>query len=156
MATRGRKPVPAAVKKRRGNPGRRKVSEPKVESKAPSCPGHLDKAAKAEWRRVCRRLVDAGIVTELDRAALTGYCEAWSLYLKASKEVEDNGLISISEKGLPYQSPYVNLLATALKQMQSFAAELGMTPSARSRVKPTERKEQNSLLDFLGLGNADN
>jgi len=154
MATRGRKPLPDAVKSRRGNPGRRAASDGvKVEAKAPPCPSHLDKEAKKEWRRVCKKLVELKIVTELDRAVLTGYCEAWSLYVQASRDVQEHGTVAISEKGAVYQSPYVNLMATAMKQMQAFAAELGMTPSARSRVKPTgETGKSNSLLDFLGIG----
>ena len=64
----GRKPIPTELKIIRGNPGKRPLNDreamPKV--KLPPVPSYLNKRAKAEWRRMGKRLFDAGLMTELD------------------------------------------------------------------------------------------
>ena len=80
MAARGRKPKPTALKELEGNPGKRSLnpSEPKPPQKAPSCPAWLEKEAKREWRRLSKGMEQLGILTELDRAAFAGYCQAYA------------------------------------------------------------------------------
>ena len=56
---RGRKPIPTALKRLAGNPGKRPLTarEPKTERKAPKCPRTLDAEARKEWRRVVKLLL---------------------------------------------------------------------------------------------------
>jgi len=152
MVMRGRKPKPTAAKRLAGNPGRRRLNEnePQIKSKKlPSCPRHLDKEARKEWRRLAKQLAEAGILTEIDRAVFAAYCRAWSLYVKADQAVQQYGSIFISKNKQPYQSPYLNQMTAAMKDMVRFAAELGMTPSSRSRVKAAKTTTGSALLDFL-------
>jgi len=137
MSPRGRKPTPSATRRAEGNPGRRPLNElePQLPAEAPECPEHLDQEAKKEWGRVVKLLETAGIITQVDRAVLAAYCRAWSLYLEADQTIQKYGLMLISAKGVPYQSPYLNTMTAALKDVRSYAAELGMTPSSRSRVE---------------------
>jgi len=137
---RGRKPKPTAQRRLAGNPGHRPLNadEPKFAAEIPECPKHLDKLAREEWQRVCETLFRSRVITQVDRAALAGYCSAWSIYVQADRELQRAGLLSIGERGVAYQSPHLNVLSMALKQMRGFAVELGMTPSARSRVKTVE------------------
>jgi len=137
MPQRGRKPKPTATRAAEGNPGRRPLNqhEPRLPPKAPPCPRHLDAEAKREWKRVVKLLGGAGIITQVDRGVLSAYCRAWSLYVEADRAVQRYGLMLMSEKKVPYQSPYLNTMTAALKDVRSYAAELGMTPSARSRVQ---------------------
>ena len=77
MAPRGRKPKPTAHKRRDGSRQPIRPDEPEVPPGEPRCPAVLDGEARAEWERIVPELLDAGVLTQIDRAALTGYCSAW-------------------------------------------------------------------------------
>jgi len=152
MAKRGPKPKPTAYHKLAGNPGKRAYNEaePDYGRTAPTCPRHLGKEAKAEWKRLAKMLSEAGTLTRADRAVMAGYCEAWGLYVKASADVQKYGAVLISPKSkMPFCSPYVSILSMALKQMNTFAAELGLTPSSRSRVTATKPQAPEGKGRFL-------
>ena len=145
MTTPGPKPIPTAEKKRRGNPGRRPLNanEATVKPGRPRCPMWLTAEAKKEWKRVTPLLSGAGLLTELERALLTSYCEAWATYMQACKDVATFGVVLVSKNtGQAYQGPWVNVRAMAEKQMRACAAELGMTPSSRSRITVTPQGEE--------------
>lgn len=137
MATRGPKPKPTAVKELAGNPGGRPLNEhePNLGAALLACPGWMGEEAAAEWDRVAPLLFRAGVTTEADRALLAAYCRAYSQWVAACAEVDDEGAVRISPKtGQPYQSAHVNVEAMYAKEMRACAAELGMTPSSRSRI----------------------
>ena len=138
---RGRKPTPTALKLLKGNPGRRppNPSEPKPAADRPRCPQHLDTEARKEWRRIVPELEQLGLLTILDRAALALYCQAWSRWVRASREIDENGEILESKNGKPVQSPWISLRNRAGQDMHKFLAEFGMTPSSRTRVTATRK-----------------
>ena len=80
MATRGRKPKPTALKVLEGNPGKRPLNnkEPQPEKKAPRCPSWLEPEAKKEWKRMAKTLEAIGVLTQVDKAAYAGYCQAYA------------------------------------------------------------------------------
>jgi phage terminase small subunit len=43
---------------------------------SPTCPRHLSREAKVEWRRITRELKHLGLLTKIDRAALAIYVRA--------------------------------------------------------------------------------
>ena len=71
----GRKPKPTALKKLEGNPGKRKLNtkEPMPEKGMPDCPKWLLPEAKEEWKRLCQKLSEMGVLTESDMAAFAAY-----------------------------------------------------------------------------------
>ncbi len=155
MAVRGRKPKPSQEKKRTGNPGHRPINqdEPELTPALPECPAGFDDVARTEWQRVGILLVGAGVITLVDRGVLAAYCRSWSLFSEADREVQENGSMLVSaEAAVPYQSPWLHQLTAAAKAMVQYAAELGMTPSARSRVKAIAGKPAGALLEFLAGG----
>jgi P27 family predicted phage terminase small subunit len=132
----GRRPKPTALKALAGNPGKRALNalEPKPTG-VPTCPRHLDKEAKVEWRRISGELLTLGLLTLIDRAALAGYCSAWSRWVAAELNIQKFGTVIKSPKsGYPVQNPYVGIANTALDQMRKFATEFGLTPASRSRL----------------------
>jgi len=146
---RGRKPKPTALKLLAGNPGKRPLNrnEPKPGPKAPGCPAWLPVEGKAEWRRVVPELDRIGMLTKVDRAALSAYCAAWSLLVKATTDVEANGLVAEAvdreietADGVVHlivkrtKNPAVLIARDAGAQVRQFCAEFGLTPSARSRM----------------------
>lgn len=149
--TRGRKPKPTAVKKLAGNPGKRALNgaEARVDMRLPQCPRWLGKAAKREWRRVAKRLHEAGLMGYVDRSLLAAYCVAYGRWVEAETALEGQELVLTSEKGGVYQNPLVGVARSAMKDMVAIGREFGMGPSARSRIRVPEGEDEGSLADAL-------
>jgi P27 family predicted phage terminase small subunit len=148
----GRRPKPTALKLLDGNPGHRAMnnSEP-LFTGIPTCPKHLDKVAKAEWKRVAGELAATGLLTTVDRAALAAYCSAWSRWVTAEEAIQKFGMVIKSPKsGFPIQNPYVGVANTALDHLRKFASEFGMTPSSRSRINVSSTPSAGDpFADFM-------
>ncbi|GAG51434.1 unnamed protein product [marine sediment metagenome] len=119
-----------------GNPGGKPLprDEPTPKSAAPSCPAHLKGEAAKEWKRITPLLLDLGLLGKIDRALLSQYCSAWSLFVRADREVETADLVMISDKGFPFQSPWVSIRRGAVEECVRIAGHFGMSPAARTRI----------------------
>lgn len=150
---RGRKPKPTAVKVLEGNPGKRALNldEPKFKTQIPTCPPHLSSNAKTEWRRITKLLHQAGLLTNVDRGALAGYCAAYARWAEAERELKKPGIqwIIETDKGNLVQNPLIGIANKSMILMLKFATEFGMTPSARSRVKAEQNGEEDDLASEL-------
>ena len=170
MGERGPKPLPANVHALHGNPGKRNLGamldetvRPAVE--IPVMPSHLAEEAKREWRRITKHLEVLGLISQIDRAALAGYCSAWGDYvwaetriaqLNGAQKVGDQELAAdaTGERGRIWDTPSgykqisvpMQIRNRALEMMAKFLAEFGMSPAARSRV--TASDPQTSLPGF--------
>lgn len=128
--------MPKHLRLVKGNPSRRPINEdePKPEAKAPSCPNHLNADAKREWKRVTKELLKLGLLTEIDRAAIARYCQAWGEWCEATRKIDKLGMLVRTPNGYPVPSPYVVIANQAHKRMLDIEAQFGMTPSSRTRV----------------------
>ena len=141
---RGPKPKPTALKVIRGTDraARRNSAEPHVPLVTPEPPAHLSAEACAEWQRVTDQLYAAGIVTAIDRAALAAYCQAYGRWEQAERALDamaardqvTAGLMIRTQGGNAIQNPIVGTANKAMADMMRYAAEFGMTPSARTRI----------------------
>lgn len=149
----GRKPKPSAVKALAGNPGKRALNaaepQPAVPDGPPNAPRFMAETAQREWRRIVRFLLDAGIYTHVDHATLEAYCVVYGRWIDAEKQVQELGPIIETVNGNMITNPYLAVANRCLKQMQSLAAEFGMTPSSRSRVAAINTGKDVSLADLL-------
>jgi P27 family predicted phage terminase small subunit len=148
---RGRKPLPSNVVRLRGNPGKRKPNdaEPRPEVRAPSCPACLSDEARKEWQRLAKELSTLGLLTGIDRGQLAAYCQAHALWQEAVQAIGRYGTMVKSPNGFPMQSPYVALANKQVEIMVRIAAEFGMTPSSRSRLRTGERPPDDPFEAFL-------
>ena len=137
---RGRKPTPTRVKLLRGNPGHRPLNEgePQPTPLAPACPPELSPAAKDEWNRIIAELVELGLMTRLDRAALAAYCQAYAMWSDAIQAVQKFGPLVKSPNGYPQVSPYLAIANKQAEIMIRIASEFGFTPASRSRIATGE------------------
>jgi P27 family predicted phage terminase small subunit len=142
--------VPTRLKLLRGNPGKRglNANEPEPASRLPAPPDHLSDEAKREWARVGELLSTLGLVSDLDRAALAGYCQAWGRWVEAEEALKQYGVVVKSPSGFPMQSPFMAVANKALEQMRAFLIEFGMTPASRTRVH-AESPAADDPLDEL-------
>jgi len=136
MATKGRKPKPNALKILEGNPGKRPIGEELI--KAPpddfDCPSWLNRYAKEEWARLAPALRAQGVLTMLDVNAFAAYCEAYARWRDAEEHIEKYGATFETPSGYIQQTPYVAIANKAIKDMQSFCNEFGLTPASRARI----------------------
>ncbi len=157
----GRKPKPTALRLIDGNRGKRAVNkaEAVVALAEPTPPAFLCDDAKVEWGRVCSALYAAGLMTELDRAALAAYCAAYGRWAQAERAINriaakdklNAALMIKTTSGNAIQNPLVGIANKAKADMVRYAAEFGMTPSARSRVNatPEEREQENKAARYF-------
>lgn len=138
------------MKKLAGNPGKRKLNtrEPRLPREIPDCPKHLVAEARREWRRMAQILFDAGLLSQIDRAALAAYCQSWGRWVRAEQELTKHGSVTLTIHGTMKQSPYVVVARDAMEELRKFAIEFGMTPSSRSRVSAADM-DQMSLSEML-------
>lgn len=157
----GRKPKPTHLKLVTGNPGKRPLpqAEAKVIPALPSPPPHLSDEAKVEWGRVSEELFKVGLLSGIDRAALAAYCQAYGRWVQAERAIAEmakragltGGLMIKTTNGNAVQNPLVGTANKAAADMVRYAAEFGMTPSARSRINATPPAEaEDPASRFFG------
>lgn len=89
-----------------------------------------------------RKLLDCGLMTEIDGAALALYCQSWARWVEAEDNLRKYGVVIKAPSGFPVQSPYLSIANKAMSQMTRLLVEFGMSPSSRTRVvirKPAPR-----------------
>ncbi len=169
----GRRPLPTSVKKLRGNPGKRKLSndEPTPAVKDPICPKGLSEEAKKEWDEIVPILREMKVLTEADAKALAAYCHNFMRWMQAEKEVEERGILIdepivkrstepdhktgrpvVTEEIVGYRTkknPAVNISNEAQKLMKSFLIEFGMTPAARTKIRIEKPAEKDPFEEYL-------
>ena len=150
MGLRGPLPQPRSVRYLRGNPGKRATYEtPQAVRGIPEQPKWLSREAKAEWRRVTPELERLGLVTPLDRAILTMYCDVWSKWVAAGEALNDEGLLSKGYRAGLRKHPIYDIWRSAALMTDTLAKELGLTPNSRARMAISELMDddESDLLD---------
>ena len=139
MGRRGPAPAPTNLRLLRGNPGKRKISkkEPKPEGIA-AMPSWLSKDAKLEWKRLAPQLKKLGLLTQVDQSAMVAYCEGVADLKWATKEIAEQGRVTVAQSGYLMPHPAVAIKNKASETIRKFAQEFGFTPSARTRIEVPE------------------
>lgn len=147
----GRKPKAPMLKLLQGNPGKRPLNkqEPQVPARMPQCPKHLHGEARAEWKRLAPQLYELGLLTELDVAALSALCVTWALWTEAEQKLASEGLTVTGRGGAVRPSPWIAIASRAQRDMQLLAAEFGMTPTSRQRIRVTPPPSADPFEELL-------
>jgi P27 family predicted phage terminase small subunit len=155
---RGRKPIPSKVIDIRGGSKHThrppRTDEPQPSTDLPKCPSFLDKEAKKEWRRMIHELKDTGILTSIDGAILARYADNYSKWKTAEQQLQKMPMVRFNPTGFAEINPYFRIANKAKEMMIKDLVEMGMTPSARSRVKVSGQKpkEEKSSERFFKKG----
>jgi P27 family predicted phage terminase small subunit len=132
----GRKPKPTHLKLVTGNPGKRRLNkrEPQPPGNLEAVPEWLSESQRAGWTYAIAS-APTGLLKRLDRSVLTIWVIAEDLHRQAAEKVAQFGLLTKAPNtGLPIQSPFLPIVNKQAQIMLKAAAELGFTPSSRSRV----------------------
>ena len=135
------KPKPSKLRVIQGNPGHRPLNmqEPEFQAGIPDKPQWLDVYASEEWDRLVGNLNGQRVFTKNDLGILVSICLAYEQMretlaiikqLGRSYTVEDLGG-NTHYKARPECVRY----ETAQKEYRTLLAEIGFTPSSRSRIK---------------------
>ena len=133
---RGRKPLPAVIKKAKGTLRKHRLNpgEPKPQEFLGEPPEHLSEGAKEAWRYAIK-CAPPGLLSTLDGSVLMIWACAADLFNKAQAGLAKTGLLIKSpEGGFPMQSPYLAIANKQAQIMQKAATEMGFTPASRPRV----------------------
>lgn len=144
----GRKATPNKILELRGGSScshRPERKDPDLPSVIPSCPEHLDEEARKEWDRITKVLDSIGLITDLDRATLAAYCEAYSRWAQATIKIREMGMIfaegrqvdkegKVIKPGIPKANPYIKIARDAYDQMVKTGSLFGMSPSSRASL----------------------
>ena len=153
MGGKGRKPIPSKIIELRGGVKhthkKPRDQEPKPPEKMPDCPDHLDKTAKAEWRRAGKIMMSIGLMTELDMAVLAGYCDAYSQWGQATAKIHETGMVYQKPDKTPALNPYLRVAREAYDRMIRAAVLLGLSPSSRVGLKVEKPKPQSKAQKFM-------
>ena len=96
-----------------------------------------DSTAKKEWKRLNKELEEISVICNLDYNNLGAYCNAYSFYVQATKELDKEPLIRIQ---LKYS-----------EEMKKFASLLGLTIDSRLKIATIKNQNnQNDLVDDFG------
>lgn len=152
---RGRKAAPATLRLLNGRSdgrdsgGRPVDAPPEFKRVAPNPPSWLSAEAKREWKRVVPGLTRLDLLKPEDRAMLTVYCETWSQWVSAIREVHETGTSITTETGTIKRNPAVAAANDAAAQLRSLAQEFGLTPAAESKLtkRPDESGDDNPYGD---------
>jgi P27 family predicted phage terminase small subunit len=140
MGRRGPAPSPTAVLKLRGTFRKDRQSDSiRADDGAPTCPDWISDEAKHAWRYILPKLERMGVLSRIDRNALTRYCQLWGRWKQAELFIAKHGdTYPIKDESgkikCLQQFPQVSIAHQLAAQLTRLEQEFGMTPSARSRI----------------------
>jgi len=104
------------------------ASDENAISDIPKPPAWLSKMAKAEWKRVAPELSERRILTRADLSQLESFCIASATFREAHMKLAKEGLTVHGKR-----HPAFGIMNAAQTTARLCAAELGLTPTSRSR-----------------------
>jgi P27 family predicted phage terminase small subunit len=120
------------------DPQRRNHLEPVAPDEPPICPDYLDAYAQAEWFHMTDLLLQMGLLSAADEAALTVYCQTWGEWRKAVDMVSKYGAWTVKKQAdgevITKRTEFDRIRERTAEQLRRWLLEFGLTPSSRSRV----------------------
>lgn len=151
MAKPGPKPKSAELKRAQGNPGNRPIKSSAIEIKPerPKRPTGLDRVANKFFDEVADKLAAVKAITSVDGPGLSLAATHWAIALEAAKAIKTEGLTVKGYRGSTVKNPLLAVLNQNSEAYRKWAAEYGLTPSARARM--TADDDSAKQLDLAGL-----
>jgi len=155
MGTRGPAPTPQAVLAARGSWRANVAQDDLVPAPEPGIgdpPDWLDEEARQAWSDLSMRLLAMNVLGTIDWHALALYCQLWSRWRKAEDFVARHGDSYVVKddrgevRGVRLY-PQVKLAGQLAEQLTRLGRELGLSPSARTRVRTIPMPRGPSKLD---------
>lgn len=140
MAKRGPRPQPAAVRRAKGNPGRRPVGEmppaAATDSTGIVAPTWLKGAELDIWKRLAPPLAAMNILARIDAWTFGRYCANFARWLDMKRRLDETGAIYsvTTESGTVHRPDPAFMIADRLeKQLVAAEASFALNPAERQR-----------------------
>lgn len=148
---------PTAIRLLRGNPSKEPIvtCEPRPAAGVPAKPAALSPAAGVVWDETVAILAGVpGLLTVADGATVELFARTLARFRELEAFVEAHGPVIVlrNDKGAVYSAqvcPQASLAAKLLPQLRGLAAELGLNPSARTRIDLPAAPVVDELSQFL-------
>lgn len=101
-------------------------------------PADIEDEAKNYIQDVLEMLESNGVMEDVDTAALTMLARNYSMFIKASKQLEKDGLTVVSDRGNLSPHPAIKIAKDAQTQAMKVMAEFGLTAKARTKLPKLE------------------
>lgn len=114
-------------------------------------PTDIEKEAKNYMTNVVNMLEDNGLMKDVDNAALTMLARNYSMFIKASKQLEKDGLTVVSDRGNIAPHPAIKIAKDAQTQAMKVMEKFGLTAKDRTKIAKLNSgdKELSPLEQFV-------
>lgn len=151
---RGRKPKPTYLRALDGGAARRpldRADEPRPAGDLFDPPPELSPRQQAIWRHAIAH-APPGMLTKLDQSVFLSWVVAVDTLELARQKVTELGLLVKTRDGNTMQNPYLSIQNKQAAIVMKAAAELGFSPTARTRVKvPKQAPRDNPFGELRTL-----
>lgn len=110
-----------------------------------------DEIALEEFYRVVSELKKVNIVTNVDSVMLGVYANCYSMYYRATIEIEEQDLITeYTNKGGATNSvvnPYIKIQQQYLASLMKISEKFGLDPSSRAKIAHLQPSEKDDKKD---------
>lgn len=117
-------------------------------NKALYIPEDIEQGAKDYMKNVIDMLESNGVMETVDTAALTMLARNYSIFIKASKQLEEEGLTVTSDRGNITAHPAIKIANDAQTKAMKIMTEFGLTAKARTKLPRMETAESSPLEAF--------
>ena len=122
------------------------AQEPTPDPAKPRKPPGLSGVAGRKWDQLAPQLHTSGVLTKVDGDTLEQYCRVWAFYREEMRAVETEGRVITTKTGYPMINPHWTAANQAITQCRKLAAELGLSPSTRTRLQVDKPQRPDSPL----------
>lgn len=143
----GRPRKPRAAKERDGTYRKDRDQQIDLPNGEPDKPPFLSFEAEEHWHRLVPLLAEHNLLTRVDGYALGMLCQALAEYQEADRDVQNDGLTGMTDKGYSYVNPGVAIRHNAWKKVCWALRQFGMTPSARAGMKVTSNGQDSDEFE---------
>ena len=114
-------------------------------------PTNIEKEAKDYMKDVILMLEDNSLMKNVDNAALTMLARNYSMFIKASKQLEKDGLTVVSDRGNIAPHPAIKIAKDAQIQAMKVMEKFGLTAKDRTKIAKLNSgdKELSPLEQFV-------
>ena len=135
----------------RGRKAELKVIDGGLLDETPPPPPHFDDEMAARWAEIVCDLRERKLLTVTMLGSVEVYVMALRNVRQAQKSLDEHGVLVANSDGILRPNPVSGLLWRSQTIMARLAAELGLTPAARSKTIHSAPEDEDDLFSLLDV-----